>query len=1162
MNGFEAGQINRITGVPEGYDAFLLAAMCREQKSSFLHICRDDARLDRLKKGLRFFAPDIEVLAFPAWDCLPYDRVSPASDIVAARLSSLSCLSGDTNGTRIVLTTVSAILQKIPARVFFEGVTLTVCEGEAVNRDELLAFFATNGYRRAETVREPGEFAVRGGIVDMFVPGQTDPIRMDFFGENLETVRAFDAMSQRSKGTKKRIDILPVSEAPLDDESISRFRGRYRQAFGVPLDNDFIYASVSAGQRQAGYEHWLPFFHNQLETLFDYLPGATICFDHQWENAFQARCETIRDHFQARIEFLPSNLRAAGSQDEPVYQPIDPDEFFVNDEEWEAILEKRERIQFSPFDDGAETGATTNADGRPAPTFAEARQREDLNLFDAVRQTIIDAAKSKPVVIASASSGSRDRLIKLISSSDDKSPKEISAWAEIEGPLENVPYMAVWETEKGFNAPELLVLSEEDILGQRLARPGRRAKKAENFISEASALDLGDLVVHIENGIGRYDGLESVTVDNAPHDCVRILYAGDDRLFIPVENIDTLSRYGAEQSNALLDRLGAISWQARRARVKERIQEMAEQLLKVAAERSLTKGQVMPPPPGAYDEFCARFPWTETDDQLCAIEDTVADLVSGQAMDRLICGDVGFGKTEVAMRAAFVAASNGFQVAVVVPTTLLAFQHYQTFKDRFAGLPVTVRHLSRLVSPKDSQQVKDGLTDGSVDIVIGTHGLLAKSIKFENLGLLVVDEEQHFGVGQKERLKELKSDLHILTLTATPIPRTLQLALAGARDMSIIATPPVDRLAIRSFVLPYDPVVIREAINRELFRGGQVFYVCPRISDLTRVTKRLGELVPDAKFVVAHGQMAPQALEAVVKDFNQGKADILVSTNIIEAGIDIPNANTMMVHRADRFGLAQLYQLRGRIGRSKIRAYAYLTLPAGQILGTAAEKRLAVMQTLDTLGAGFSLASHDLDIRGAGNLLGQEQSGNIKEVGVELYQHMLEEAISTMREERGDNASQPDSWSPQISLGVAVLIPDDFVADLGLRMGLYRRLSHIETKPEIDAFAAELIDRFGILPKPLENLLKVMEIKNLCRLAGIEKVDAGHGGASVVLRESRFANPLGLVGYIQRNPLNVKLRPDQSIVFKADWPMPDHRIDGVTRLVGELAEIATQAQAA
>ncbi|MBE89272.1 MAG: hypothetical protein CMM76_07495 [Rhodospirillaceae bacterium] len=612
----------------------------------------------------------------------------------------------------------------------------------------------------------------------------------------------------------------------------------------------------------------------------------------------------------------------------------------------------------------------------------------------------------------------------------------------------------------------------------------------------------------------------------------------------------------------MLDKLGAISWQARRARVKERIQEMAEQLLKVAAERSLTKGQVMSPPPGAYDEFCARFPWTETDDQLGAIDDTMADLVSGQAMDRLICGDVGFGKTEVAMRAAFVTASNGFQVAVVVPTTLLAFQHYQTFKDRFAGLPVTVRQLSRLVSPKDSQQVKDGLSDGSVDIVIGTHGLLAESIKFENLGLLVVDEEQHFGVGQKERLKELRSDLHILTLTATPIPRTLQLALAGARDMSIIATPPVDRLAIRSFVLPFDPVVIREAIHRELFRGGQVFYVCPRISDITRVSKRLVELVPDAKIVVAHGQMAPQELEAVVKDFNQGKADILVSTNIIEAGIDIPNANTMLVHRADRFGLAQLYQLRGRIGRSKIRAYAYLTLPAGQILGSAAEKRLAVMQTLDTLGAGFSLASHDLDIRGAGNLLGQEQSGNIKEVGIELYQHMLEDAISSMREERGDAASQPDSWSPQISLGVAVLIPDDFVADLGLRMGLYRRLSHIETKPEIDAFAAELIDRFGKLPKPVENLLKVMEIKNLCRLAGVEKVDAGQAGASIVLRESRFVNPLGLVSYIQRNPLNVKLRPDQSIVFKAEWPMPDHRINGVARIVGELAEIATQAQAA
>ncbi|MBL24287.1 MAG: transcription-repair coupling factor [Rhodospirillaceae bacterium] len=1154
----EGGE-RRIGGVPEGYDAYLLAEAARSADGPLLHICRDDARLDRLKKALGFFAPDLISVDFPAWDCLPYDRTSPAADIVARRLTTLATLIDESAAKpAIVLTTISAVVQKVPPQEFFRGNTLAGQIGTVLDRDELFSFFSRNGYRRAETVRETGEYAIRGGIVDIFAPGESNPIRLDFFGEDLESIRSFDALSQRSKEKCDSFRLHPVSEAPLDEESIARFRARYRVAFGIPSDNDGVYEAVSVGRRQSGYEHWLPFFHERLQTLLDYLPDAPVSFDHQWDQAIRSRFETIHDHYEARNEFLPANLRAATAQDEQVYRPVDPEQMFLDEAGWEEAIAAHDRCFFSPFEEGGDS-----AGGRASPNFAEARQREDINLFDAVRAAISDAGRDKPVVVAAASAGSRDRLAKLIAGADEVTLTAVDGWAEIKGPLGmDGAYVSVWETERGFNAPEMLILSEEDILGERLSRPSRRRRRSENFISEVSALEPGDLVVHIENGIGRYDGLESLTVDGAPHDCVRLLYAGDDRLFIPVENIDTLSRYGAEQSDALLDKLGAIAWQARRAAVKERIKEMADQLLKLAAERTLAKAPVMPPPPGAYEEFCTRFAWTETEDQQRAIEDVVADMGTGQSMDRLICGDVGFGKTEVAMRAAFIAASNGFQVAIIVPTTLLAFQHHQTFAQRFSGLPVTVEQLSRLVKAKDASAVKEGLRDGSVDIVIGTHALLAQDIEFKNIGLLVIDEEQHFGVGQKERLKEWRRDLHVLTLTATPIPRTLQLALAGARDMSIIATPPLDRLAIRSFVLPFDPVVIREAINRERYRGGQVFYVCPRISDLSRVAKRLAELVPDAKVLTAHGQMAPQALEEVINDFNQGKADILLSTNIIEAGIDIPNANTMLVHRADRFGLSQLYQLRGRIGRAKARAYAYLTLPAGQILSTAAEKRLSVMQTLDSLGAGFTLASHDLDIRGAGNLLGEEQSGHIKEVGVELYQHMLEEAITTMREKDGDAPARPESWSPQISLGVAVLIPDDYVADLGLRLGLYRRLSSIEMAPEIEAFAAELIDRFGALPKPVENLLKVMEIKNLCRIAGIEKVDAGKGGASVVLRNARFANPMALVGYIQRNPLNVKLRPDQSLVFRHDWPLPDHRLDGVTRIARDLADLATQEEAA
>ena len=1148
----------RIGGVPEGYDGFLLSKIAQNAKSPILHVCRDDARMDAFSKSLAFFAPMLKVADFPAWDCLPYDRVSPIKDIVSRRLTTLRRLLTGDDTPDVILTTVSAVAQRIPPKKFIQESTMNLSVLKEVDREALVEFLVRNGYMQAETVRETGEYAIRGGIIDIFCPGEKDPLRLDFFGEQLESIKSFDAISQRSKEKCDSLVLQPVSEASLDKESISRFRARFRTSFGIPSDNDIVYEAVSAGQRPPGFEHWLPLFHENLNTLFDFLPNSSLSFDHQWEHAFQARHDIINDHYKARVEFLPSNLRDAESRNNAIYQPVEPKDMFLSTEELDEVISRHSCFFYSPFEEGG-----TTAGARASVDFVEARRSESINLFGEVESVIKKAGQEKPVIIAAASAGSRDRLAKLISSAGSLQPVSIESWQDVKGKLgAEQAYLAVWETNKGFDAPELLVLSEEDILGERLARSAKRRRRAREYISEVASLEVGDLVVHVDNGVGRYDGLESLKVDGAPHDCVRLLYAGEDRLFIPVENIDTLSRYGAEKSNAMLDKLGAVSWQARKAAVKERIKEMAGQLMKLAAERKLAKASVMLPPPGAYEEFSARFAWTETDDQQQAIEDVISDLGKSQAMDRLICGDVGFGKTEVAMRAAFVAASNSYQVAVIVPTTLLAFQHHQTFKQRFSGLPIKIGQLSRLVSTKEAKKIKREIKDGIVDVIIGTHALFAKDLEFNNIGLLVIDEEQHFGVAQKEQLKNWRRDLHVLTLTATPIPRTLQLALTGARDMSIIASPPVDRLAVRSFVLPFDPVVIREAINRERHRGGQIFYVCPRIADLDRLEKRLTQLTPDAKVAIAHGQMAPQVLEKVINDFNECKADILLSTNIIEAGIDIPNANTMIVHRADRFGLAQLYQLRGRIGRGKTRAYAYFTLPSGKVLSTSAQKRLSVMQTLDTLGAGFTLASHDLDIRGAGNLLGGEQSGHIKEVGVELYQHMLEEAIANLREEETGVSVRKDLWSPQITLGVAVSIPDDYVADLGLRLGLYRRLSNIGSSVEIEEFASELIDRFGSLPKSVKNLLKVMEIKNLCRIAGVEKVDAGTGGASVVLRGSRFANPLALVGYIQRHPTSVKLRPDQSLVFRAKWPMPDHRLDGVFKIAQELADLATREEAA
>ena len=704
----------------------------------------------------------------------------------------------------------------------------------------------------------------------------------------------------------------------------------------------------------------------------------------------------------------------------------------------------------------------------------------------------------------------------------------------------------------------MLLLGEQDILGDRLARAPRRRRNLDQFITEATSLATGDLVVHADHGIGRYEGLETIDVAGAPHDCVRVLYAGDDKLYVPVENIEVLSRFGSEDAGVQLDRLGGVAWQSRKARVKARIRDIAGELIRVAAERQLRPGEILAPPEGLYEEFAARFPYPETEDQLNAISDTLADMASGKSMDRLICGDVGFGKTEIALRAAFIAAMAGGQVAVVVPTTLLARQHFRSFSERFAGLPLRIAQLSRLVGAKEARAVKAELAEGRLDIVIGTHALLAKDVRFAHLGLLVVDEEQHFGVAQKEKLKKLKADVHVLTLTATPIPRTLQLALSGVREMSIIASPPIDRLAVRTFVMPYDPVTIREAIMRERDRGGQIFYVAPRIADLDEVAERLREIAPEIKFATAHGRMAPSELEAVMTAFDERAFDLLLSTNIIESGLDIPSANTLIVHRSDMFGLAQLYQLRGRIGRSKVRGYAYLTLPERRKLSATAQRRLDVMQTLDNLGAGFQLASHDLDIRGAGNLLGDEQSGHIREVGIELYQHMLEEAVAAARSD-GEAAAVAEEWSPQITVGTSVLIPEGYVADLGVRLGLYRRIANLSERREIDAFAAELIDRFGPLPGEVENLLQIIAIKRWCREAGVERVEAGPKGAVVTLRHNRFANPQGLVELIQRHAGALKLRTDHKLVYLRNWENEKDRLTGVARLLQTLVKLVRAA---
>jgi len=1160
-NPFESSKAVTFTGVPEGCDALLLAELLEHARGgavhSMLHVASDEAAMARTADAVRFFAPDAVVLTLPAWDCLPYDRVPPRHDVMAARLATLSALAardGDA-APALVVTTASAALQRLPTPEIVAASHYTAWPGDTLDTGLLIAFLLENGYLRTDTVREPGEFAVRGGIIDVFPPSTEDPLRLDLFGDELEGIRSFDALSQRTVGARDSLNLMPASEVIFAAGTAERFRGRYREMFGAVRSNDALYEAVSVGVRHPGMEHWLPLFYDSLATVFDYVDGP-ILIGLQSAEALAARQELIADYYNARVEFAAAVRKGHQSDDDVVYNPLPTEALYLPVAEWQARLDERTVGRFDVFQTPETTPGTVAIAGRRAHDFADARNRPDVDLFEAVGQRIAnERADGQRVAVAAYSAGSRDRMVQLMHDHGIDGAQSVETWSAVGSAAAGQLPVFVLGLDTGFSAAGLTIYTEQDLLGDRLVRRARRTRRAENFIAEVASLSQSDLVVHVDHGIGRFAGLETLEIGGAPHDCLRLIYANDDKLFLPVENLELLSRFGSEEATAQLDRLGGASWQARRGKVKGQIKEIAGELLRIAAERQLRDGAKLPPP-GLYEEFCARFPFNETEDQARAIDETIAALSSGRPMDRLICGDVGFGKTEVALRAAFVTALNGHQVAVVVPTTLLARQHYRTFRDRFAGLPVNIGQLSRLVTRQDARDVREGMADGSIDIVIGTHALLGKNIEFRDLALLIVDEEQHFGVGQKERLKKLRSDVHVLTLTATPIPRTLQLALTGVRELSLIATPPVDRLAVRTFVMPYDPVTVREAIMREHFRGGQTFYVCPRIEDMARLEERLRTLVPEVKFAVAHGQMPARALERVMTSFYDGEFDILLCTNIIESGLDLPSANTIIIHRADMFGLSQLYQLRGRVGRAKVRAYAYMTLSPHRQLSETARKRLDVMQTLDSLGAGFSLASHDLDIRGAGNLLGEEQSGHIREVGVELYQQMLEEAVAAARDSGGGAAAT--DWTPVISLGTPILIPETYVADLALRLNLYRRIAGLVEPVEIDGFAAEAIDRFGPLPEEVENLLQVVTLKKLCRDAGVEKLDAGPKGAVISFRDNSFANPGALIEFITSQVGTVKLRPDHKLVYQREWADDKQRLAGVRRLMAQLAKLATE----
>ncbi|WP_372733192.1 transcription-repair coupling factor [Novosphingobium sp.] len=1148
-----------LSSVARGAQPLVLADLARAAKGRTVFIAPDDAAMRAIADSAAFFAPDLEVIDFPAWDCLPFDRASPALSVSAKRLSALQKLQHKRSGPQLLVTTINAVLQRVLTPFRIRESTRLLSPGAEIGRESLIALLQRQGYSRTDTVVDAGEYAVRGSVFDIFPSGLDHGLRLDFFGDELETLRLFDPNTQRSVQPVETHLLLPASEALLDEDSIKRFRSRYREQFGATATGDPLYQAISEGRRLAGMEHWLPLFEDRLVTLFDHLgEDDLVLIDGSAAKATEQRITDIVDYHQSRLD---SSSKAPGS-----YRPLAESALYLTRDEIDRALlgwpVHRTTLFAEPESQHVIDFAFTS--GHDFTPERAAATSGGTNIYEVAAKYLaaLGTRGLKPI-IAAYSTGSRSRLASLLAEAGKSAPLMADSWQEALGlGATGKPVAVVLPLEQGFANAELELLTEQDILGDRLVRRKKKRKDADAFLAELSALTPGDLVVHMDHGIGRYIGLEAIAVGDSPHDCVQLEYAGRDKLYIPVENLDVLSRYGSDAEGVSLDKLGGEAWQRRKARMRERILEMAGQLMATAAHRALREGAVLAADPTSYGPFVDRFPWDETDDQERAIDDVLSDMAGGKPMDRLVCGDVGFGKTEVALRAAFVAAMAGMQVAVVAPTTLLARQHYTNFVERFNGFPLEIGRLSRLVPAKEAAETKVGLANGTVDIVIGTHALLSKSIDFKRLGLVVVDEEQRFGVTHKEKLKELKADVHVLTLTATPIPRTLQMAMSGLRELSTIQTPPVDRLATRTYVMPWDDMVMREALLREHQRGGQSFIIVPRIADMADLEEWLRLNVPEVRFVTAHGQMSPTEVEDRMGAFYEKKYEVLLSTTIVESGIDIPSANTIVIHRADRFGLAQLYQLRGRVGRGKIRAYAYLTHSENMALSEIAEKRLKVLGDLDSLGAGFQLASHDLDLRGAGNLLGDEQSGHIKEVGFELYQSMLEDAILAAKAGDISLARERDALSPQITVDAPIMIPENYVPDLAVRMALYRRMSDAEGPDAVEALAAEMIDRFGPLPQPTTNLLRLIEIKRQAIEANIAKIDVGAKGALVSFHKDSFPDPMGLIAYVERLNGIAKLRPDNKLVITRAWGTPEGRLNGLVQMTKGLSAIARRARKA
>ena len=1111
-----ANEIN-IGSAPEGLDANFLIDIFESSNCDIIHVARDDIRLELLKSALKFFKPGLNLRVIPAWDCSPYELITPKPLITSERISSLLNSVKVGNSHSIYLTTLNAASQYLPPKLVMKDACLEITLGKQINENKLKNRLIQFGYSKTATVSEPGDYSIRGGIIDIFSSGADGAVRLDLFGDVVDQLRRFDPRTQLTIKNLSQFELLPISEVIMNQEAITEFRKNYRKIFGIKHGFDNLYSSISEGVKVQGIEQWLPLFYKNLDTIFDYFPKAKYVLDFNVKELHHSRWTKINEQYKAR---LPANKNKIS---ESVYVPCEPDALYLSPQLFNSILESKTRykLNISSIPNGFNS---INLNGSVGKKFISERNSEDTNLFKSVFSFIKKSQKiGKQVIIAASSEGSRDRLIELFQDENGSNINKIDNFNDLPSD-NNIINIGIWNLSDGFYNKNLLVISETDIFGERLIVNRKRKNKSKNVITDALSIELDDLVIHMDHGIGKFRGFELVKADNVAHECLILEYAENSRLFLPVENINLLSRYG--QSNSILDKLGGVAWQKRKSRLKKNILDMSDSLIKIAAERQLKVVKKIDTDqiPG-WVKFCEKFNYLETDDQIGAINAVIKDFGLGIPMDRLICGDVGFGKTEVAMRAAFLVAMSGMQVVVVTPTTLLSRQHFNTFVERFRDFPIKISQLSRFTKKTEASKVREEVKEGKIDILIGTHSILSDKTLYSDLGLLIIDEEQHFGVAHKEKLKSMRSDVHVLTLTATPIPRTLHLSLSGLKDLSIISTPPMERLAVRTYISQFDDITIRQALLREFYRGGQSFIVVPRIKDIYLIEDFLSNFVPELSFVVAHGRMNSDSLDKNMNDFYDRKFDILLATTIIESGLDIPTANTIIIHKADMFGLAQLYQLRGRVGRSKLRAYAYLTTSPRKSLTSNAYKRLRAIGGLKDLGAGFNLASQDLDLRGAGNLLGDAQSGHIREVGFELYHSLLNEAVLKMQNTTGSvNLEYDQEWNPQLNLGLPVLIPSEYVSDMSVRLELYKRLSNLSGKIELESFAAELIDRFGKLPKEINSLLSVVQIKALSKKMGINKIDISEKTISLELRENHQLCPEKLIKYINSDFKKIRVR--------------------------------------